>query len=123
MRIPDIIEGGWSPAKDSDALADLTVNARLRVLDGSGGPLRLLAVHLHDGDPRAQLQRRAASGANGADPGWYEVGASPLAGWRLLEVLPSDVLVLTPQGRPMRIHIESPPAPASVAPPPARQAP
>lgn len=113
-RIPDTIEGSSALSSGTDALMSLTINARLRVVDGRGGPFRLLATRPGDdgGPARAQLQRRGATAA------WFERGESPAPGWQLVDISPSDVLLLTPQGNPMRLTRDaSEPGPAPGAPP------
>jgi len=103
-RIPDAIEGSAALPTGSDVLSTLTIETRLRVLDGSACPFLLLATQVGDGTARAQLQWRLGGGAAAAGAAWYERGEAPAPGWQLIDVGVDAALLLTPQGNPLRLQ-------------------
>ncbi len=110
-RIPDAIEGDSPPVPGTDALAGLAIEGRLRVLDGRQAPFRLLATRMGSGSARAQLVRRGAPPAAGGTAAWFEPGDSPAPGWRLVTVAGPEILLLTPDGNPLRLNLEAGAAP------------
>lgn len=96
--IPAAIEDGKLARAATDALSGMAIRGDLRTGDEHDCPFALSAFGGDPQHPRVQL-RQIDSGANGAQSlGWYAVGASPRAGWRVLAIAPAGVLLLDPQG-------------------------
>ncbi len=110
-RIPDIIEGAPVAKRDSDALANLSVESALRLLDARQAPFEVLALRLDARPPRVQLLRRGAAGPS-ITTGWLEVGDSPQSDWRVIDISPSGVVLLTPKGNPLSLHSPGEPSPS-----------
>lgn len=106
-RIPDAIEGNGSPAPGMDGLAGLAIEGRLRVLDGRQAPFLLLATRIGSSGARAQLMRRGLGASPSGTPAWFEPGDSPAPGWRLVNVAAEQILLLTPDGNPLRLNIDA----------------
>jgi hypothetical protein len=125
--IPDAIEGAEVPHATGDALDGVAVMASQRVQDGGGCPFVLVATRTNDGTPRAQLRRRDLAQPGTATAGWLEIGDGPAPGWHLLSISRDDVLLLTPQGSPLRLRMAasngSGPGGSSTAPIPVGSAP
>jgi hypothetical protein len=111
-RIPDAIEGVASGRRDADALASLTIDAQVRMLDGQVAPFLAQAVKTAPQPARVQLRPRAPDARAQADGGWFEVGDAPAPGWRIVRIDERQVDLLTPLGNPVRLRV----APDAVAP-------
>jgi hypothetical protein len=110
--IPDSIEGVRTGSPHGDALAAYTISAGLRTLESAHSPLLLASIRGGPEPLRAHFNERDALGAWQEVPGWFEVGESPVGGWRLLAISVREVTLITPVGNLLRLRL---PGESSVA--------
>jgi hypothetical protein len=104
--IPDRIEGERAFRASQDALASVRISTSLGLWQGPQAPFQLLAIRTGPGPARVQLRHRDVQGPFSGMPGWFELGEAPIAGWRLVQIAPQGVVLLSPMGNLLHLGFD-----------------
>jgi hypothetical protein len=100
--IPDQIENA-SPARGSDPLQGLSLQANLLTVDPILFPLKLLEIRADQGPPQVRFGQGSGGSVN--DDAWFEAGDAPVSGWTLLRIEDNSASLMSSHGNLVHLYL------------------